>query len=547
MERNVVQNIIVGIGHRFVRKPIGHAAEEVQPTGSDQGEQQLSLTHVNYEPRELQRHKLYIQSYELPRAVAETLTDKEKIILDASVKAAEGWASVYNAQVGDGSEGADLYPKGVSKRRIARAAATDPELLDHYSVVRINDFGEFVSVPMHEEYSQIIAEKGVIRELETIAIEAARIGDHFTTMWARLKKQELTTGDHKKGDQARYERDDEPKVELVLGFFDNDLDRLFGEKYAAEGWVDVKDEQLTRLAIEFVEDFTKFSSERSGIEPPKIKPRVGHTVIKVGLAAFQDWTGNSHPCQPEWRKESGSKFTISKPDFEDNLRGKWLPAFKEVIDPDRRVGVGNSLVRVAAFKKLLAHEISHSDIPEDLIGRLGEDVGPAIKELYCDLNGLINYAGVQGIASGSLDKEWEVALGLALAEGILEYKAYQKDNSRVLYYVSTSTIKTYFQREKAIKEEDGRITWGNSRTVLLHLGSLHSQVEFIMRNGTKQQGENFFYENFDADAYKDLSRKRLDRTPFQFSRTVRVADLNTEGPITQSVDDFKSQIVTTNS
>lgn len=466
---------------------------------------------------EIKSFGLYARDFELPTALTERLTKNQKDLLDFYVGLARSVASLYNIQEGTGSR-ANFYPSSVPKREILRAAEKDSEILSHYTIVTKRQDGTLSPVPMHQAYARLIESKGIPQMLSEAAITAVKTGDTWSAMYLRAKKESLRTGNYEKSEEFWLTRSDEPLIDIVIGLYDTYTDKFLGVKYSWEAWAGVLDEPLTKDSQQFLNSFLDWWETEIGEKAPKVKLRIDQTRILSGQAEKYGWTANSLPCQPEWRRKFGSKFTIFKPVFEDKFNQKRLPAFRSVIHPNKRMGVSDNLIKTASLRRFIAHEISHSlGIPEDIEKRLRQFASP-IKELYCDLLALKGYPAITH-TSPMGRREQEVALATAFADGKLDYLDYSIAGRRPEYFIASSVFLKFCTDQGNVVIEDGNINWENSPKVYGEdIPALFSIVSKLVREGKESDAKSFFSRYFDPDIYHSVTNKGTINLPFNIPK-----------------------------
>lgn len=494
------------------------------PIGSQEGKsQQVSETD------ETGRPPLRTREFELRPAVSARLTKEEAQILNILVRAARRTANLYLLQEAK-EEGFDFYPPKITKSEVLKAAEEDSEIRSPYTIVRQTPDGSLEAVPMHTIYAIRLKQLNIPNYLREAANFAGRGRKRDISLQAylRAKARSLETGDYESSERIWLEREDEPKIDIVIGLYDTYTDKLLGAKYSWGAWVGVLDEKGTHDSQWFLDSFLNWWEQETGQHAPKVRMRVDHTRMLGGQAALYDWTGNSLPCQQEWRQKYGSKFTIFRPRFETDFKEKKLPAFRSLIDPSRRMGVPDSLVKTVSLRKHIGHETSHAlGVAPDLEIRLQEFAAP-IKELYCDLLALKGYFAIPGISM----RERELAFATFFADGVIEYANFHNEGKREEYYVAHAVPLKFCLKKGSIKVEDGRLTWEDPRQVMNDIILLlDEEVQKIQIEGGVKEAKNFFAEYYDDNTYGQLRRGEVP-IPHFLRRRSRRKTL----PKTQNVD-----------
>lgn len=459
----------------------------------------------------VRRSELYIRHFDLPAHIEDKLSSEQHKLLDLFEQAVGGIEAIFAHQVGD-SERAHFYAQGVSRTAIKNAAEQNPELLSPYTLVQRTTEGELRPIPMHEAYAGVIKRHGLLDALKEAAeLAKSGLGDMDLHLYLRAKANSFKSGDYEYSDQLWLEREDEPDIDILIGFYDTYTDRFLGRKYAAQAWVGVIDRELTEESQGFTDSFLTWWENDTGLERPRIKMRIDHTVIMAGQASEYRWSGNNEPPQPEWRKKHGSKFTFFLPNFEDKVRDDLIPAFRVLINGSQRSGVTDNMVRQVAMRKTIAHELSHSlGVAGELEERLQQFAAP-VKELYCDVLALKGYFGMEGINL----HEKEVAFASAFVEGIVEHDAFKQGKGREEYYVARSVLLKWCLKKGSVKiEEDNTLNWEDPRDVINDIINLYDVVNNLHKEGRIQNVEEFFGKYFDKKLFSRLVKNDLELPSF---------------------------------
>ncbi len=448
--------------------------------------------------QELPSYRRHIREFNLPPGVENDLDTHQRRTLAYLVRAARRWADIYALQESDDPR-EPFWPKGVTRKQIREAEQIDPEISSPYTIVKYDESGQLRARPMHEVYAQQIKELGIIRLLRDAANETGKgkNRDFKLQAYLRAKARSLETGDFKASERLWLEREDEPDVDIFLGFYDTYSDEFMNTKYAAEASIGILDRQATYDSQWFKNALLDWWEKETGIVAPRVNVRVDHTRIQAGQVAKYEWIGGSFPCQMDWRAEMGSKFIIWEPVFEEKFRHRKLPALREFIDPEKIQGITDSFTRVATLRKHIAHEIGHSLVPgKDIQKRLQNNTA-WIKELYCELLALIGYRAIKDISL----RESEVAMAMALADGYLEY---EDRRSRPEYHTASTILITHCLQSGSIRIEEGRYTWHETPLIFEDLSFLFSEVQEVLINGKRKNAQQLQDKYFNPSIYRPL-------------------------------------------
>ena len=80
------------------------------------------------------------------------LTSLEKKVLAKLIQAAESIAPIYLKQENRNNNGANFYPRDVTKQQIKEAAKENPDILSPYTMVEKGKKGKLVVIPYHIKF-----------------------------------------------------------------------------------------------------------------------------------------------------------------------------------------------------------------------------------------------------------------------------------------------------------------------------------------------------------------------------------------------------------
>jgi hypothetical protein len=141
----------------------------------------------------------------------------------------------FVAGIGPKPPGANFYPAGATAEQIEAAAASNPALKSHYTIVRRGEGGALVAVPYHEAFAaqhELAAAK--LREAATHAT------DPGLESYLELRAQALLTDEYRASDMAWMDMKTNP-IDVVIGPIESYEDQLLGLKTSHEAFVLIKD------------------------------------------------------------------------------------------------------------------------------------------------------------------------------------------------------------------------------------------------------------------------------------------------------------------
>lgn len=443
---------------------------------------------------EIGRKQLYTQEF-YSDEVRKKLREPEVLLLDEFIKVSRSIADLYTLQ-----KAVPFYPDKLSNQEFEKAAKENPQLRSPYTYIRRDANDNFIAIPIHEIFASQIKEKSIIDSLKKAADIAGGPGMRDAQMYSYLRSRAnaFQTGDWEQSEIFWLTMDQQPRVSIVIGPYDTYLDKQRGIKYAFQSWVDILNKDETEDAEKYKVQFLEKHHQKTGVKSPQIAVRVGDTIIMSGQAAEYKFSGNSLPCQPKLRQEFGSIFTIIKPNFDDQLGEKRIPAYRLTINTLKKSGVTDEQVASAFKKFILGHEICHSFTPLDANNRLGKST-QWVKELDCHLTSLvINF----DLAKSRREKE--IIFASFLANGYVEYQDYLKDKTREEYHLGYTIGQTYCSANRSLEIRNNSYYWEDIDKAADRVKKLQKVVHDILEKGYKRDAKKLSTTYFDDSIYKKL-------------------------------------------
>jgi len=441
--------------------------------------------------------KKALVDFDVPREALETL-DRFQIEVLAKLKTVVGRVESLFAMQESSDDKGKFYPEDASKAELNREAEINPAIDSPYPVVVRAEDGSLRTIPAHIYYGAAIKNKGIVKRLKEAAREAGKGKKRDSQFQTYLNKKAdaLENGDYKAAERAWLSMDHEPVVDLMFGLYDTYIDRFRHKKYAWSASVGVLNPELTAHSQWFTDKFLSWWEKDNGKEAPRVRVRIDHTRLYAGVPARMEFAAESYPCQPEWRKELGSKFIIFEPAFKDQLDHRWLHAFRDFIDPSKMQGITDAFVSTSALRLYTAHELGHSLETEEDFERF-QNEKDWLKELDCELEAIVGYREIEGVSK----KESEIAFALSLASGYMEFarRPRRKD-----YYKAFTQIPGYLIQEGILRIENGKFTWQNTEETFDALRKMRHQVKSLITNGRLRDVQVFDRNYFNQEIYNFL-------------------------------------------
>lgn len=420
------------------------------------------------------RSRLRIQPYEIP--ARQNLSKKDARLLNTTERALRAFAGVYAAQEDDRYPGANFYPPDASREQILEAAAKNPAILSPYTVVRRDRRGELYAIPYHEAY------KDEVKPVVALMRDASHITDDIPqSRYLLAVAGALDRGEHELAAKEWLGIGSEPTIDVLLGYYDRYTDKLLGRKFAAEGWTGILNHPATEHAQIVVDEIINFwmqeETQKVGVKRPRMKVRIDQTTLTAGQAARYDWVANNLPCQQNWRRKYGNKFTILQPNFEEKTIYERYPMLKRLVETERLPDFTPDEILHKALVYYFGHEVSHA-----LTRRIGDEerLGSSFatfSELICITRGLEFMNKLERLT----DSDKNLILSMHFAATVAEIQASRRGN-RMEYATAHKIIFNYLYEQGAISLKDGFVHWQNPDHILFPLTGFVGKLDNFATN-----------------------------------------------------------------
>jgi hypothetical protein len=287
-------------------------------------------------------------------------------------------------EVGPRPEGANLYPKDITKPEFLAAVAKGPpahadSLKDLYTLVRRAPDGSLIAVPYHEAF----------KDQNTIASNklraaAALAEDPGLKKYLELRSKALLDDNYQPSDLAWMDMKNNT-LDIVIGPIETYEDGLFGYKAANEAYVLIKDKSWSqRLA--------KYSSMLPALQrglpvPDKYKQEKPGTDSDLNAYDAVYYAGQANagaktiainlPNDEEVQLKKGTRRLQLKNVMQAKFDKIMMPIAKQLIADDQLPMLNFN----AFFENTMFHEVAHGLGIKNVLGGKGT-VRLALKERY---------------------------------------------------------------------------------------------------------------------------------------------------------------------
>jgi hypothetical protein len=258
-------------------------------------------------------------------------------------------------------EGANLYPRDVTKEEFERAVAAGGARADSlkslYTLVRRDAQGRLVAVPYHVAWAAPLQ-----RAAARLRAAAALAEDPGLKRYLELRAQALVTDDFQPSDLAWMDMKNNT-LDVVIGPIETYEDALYGYKAANEAYVLVKDREWSRRLAHYVQLLPALQRGIPVAEELKRETPGSDSDLNAYDAVFYAGQANAGaktiainlPNDEEVQLQKGTRRLQLKNAMRAKFDAIMLPIGRELVVPDQ---VPN-LTFDAFFENTMFHEVAH--------------------------------------------------------------------------------------------------------------------------------------------------------------------------------------------
>lgn len=433
----------------------------------------------------------------------ETLSDKEKLILDKLTRACELVAPLYAQQKNPAYEGANFYSQDATREEIQEAAKKNPLLLHPYTFVERDRRGGLRAVPFCVKF------KKELKEIAQLIGEAAKLSeDKEFAQYLQEMARALLKNDYGRN-EILWVAKGPFRFNFIIGPIERYLDRLFFRKCAYQAWLGISDEPKTSEGEQFKKIILagrrKILTNTAKVDLPKLGVEINKTACFAGLIADNMFTGTNLPNDTNLMEKHGSKLTIFDSSLSLNLKQKNLPIFRRIFNKNLQEYFSEEELRLGLLRCVLLHEISHSIIRY-------RDAEERLKELFPIFDELLAY--VLGIKSCGLlilknaleQKELEAIMSVFLARNFRYWMGAKKNPGRIQYAIGAAIAQNFFTKEGALGEENGFCV-PDFVKLFISIDHLSRVVEYYLSSGDYEEAKRFVDEHDSLEIFEQFSSK----------------------------------------
>lgn len=426
------------------------------------------------------------------------LSQKEKVLFDKLMNAAELIQPLYLRQKNSEYLGANFYAHDASKEEIEKAAEKNPAILDPYTFVERDKSGKLLAIPFHVKFAK------ELQPISKLLEEAAELSDNKNfSVYLKKLAQSLLNGNYEES-EIFWLTTEIFKFGFVIGPIERYLDKLFFVKCAYQSWLGILDEKGTteanRLKDAILVGRRKILPGSEKIDVSKLDVRIDETAIFSGLIADFLFTGTNLPNDIGLVEKYGSNITIFKTSLDLRFRENHLPIFQAVFDKNLQKLYSEKELFEASLRCIILHEISHSVIHyRDAEKRL-KDLFPVFDELFAYILG-IKGCGTLLLKGALTQKELEAILIMHICRNFTWWLDSIKKPDVSHYAKGAAMTINYFLQERAIKVERG-ISWPDFAKLCICIDHLSRLLEYHLALGSYEEAKRFVKEYGSFDIFK---------------------------------------------
>lgn len=415
------------------------------------------------------------------------LSDSEKAVLKLLVEAGKLIAPIYLEQENQLKINGNFYPKGVTKEEVEKAAKKDPSILSPYTVVeKVN--GQLKAIPYHVKYANLlipIADK---------LSEASKLTENKDfARFLRLKAKALLDGSYDEPVAAWFKM--KPYVlDITIGPFEHNDDRLFFAKAPYQCWVGVINPERTKL-LAYYKDIV-LSARRNALLPEErfenykaVRTKVDDVILFSGHMARTKFVGINMPVNIDWVAKYGSSVTLFNQVNDLRMKEQILPIFNKIFAAAFKKQFSEEDLRVGSISYVSLHELAHNDLYyKNAAKNLGDLLSP-IYELAATVLGF-RMAGSLLLKDIITSKQLESMIIAFICRNFYLAQKIKEDKSWMNYALGGIIFNNFMLESGALIQSKG-LTIPNFMKIFVSLQDLSSALEFLLSSGNRKNAEAF--------------------------------------------------------
>lgn len=415
------------------------------------------------------------------------LSANEKVVLKLLVEAGRLIAPIYLEQENQLEKNGNFYPKGVSKEEINKLAKKDPDILSPYTVVE-KVGKEIKAIPYHIQYASLL--KPIADKLN----KASELTENKNfAKFLKLKAKALLDGSYE--DPVAFWFKMKPYIlDITIGPFEHNDDRVFFNKAPYQCWVGVIDAEKTKK-LNYYKKIV-LSSRRQALLPDErfenykeVRAKIVDTILLSGHMARTRFVGINMPVNIDWVEKYGSEVTLFSQVNNLRMKEQILPTFNKIFSRVFREGFSEEDLRIGSISYVALHELAHNELYYKNASQKLQDLFSPINELSATVLGL-RMAGSLLLKDVISNKELESMIIAFICRNFYLAQKSKQDKSWVNYALGGVIFINFLMKSGAIKQLKG-LAIPNFMKIFVSIQDLSYALEFLLSQGTRKNAEAF--------------------------------------------------------
>ena len=405
-------------------------------------------------------------------------------------------------------DGANYYPRNVTKDEFGQAAESDASLRSQYTIVQRDSEGKLFATPYHEAFGTELA---AVAELLRQAAELAE--DSGFQRYLQLRATALETSDYQPSDLAWMDMRTNA-IDLVIGPIESYEDKLFGTKAAFEAYVLIKDRDWSAR-------LEKFSAMLPALQeglpvPAKYKAEEPGGGSQLNAYDVLYYAGDCNagaktiainlPNDEQVQLEKGSRRLQLKNAMRAKFDNILLPIADVLVAADQRAKISFD----AFFTNTMFHEVAHGlGIKNTLDGKRTvrealQETSSALEEAKADILGLHlvgRLAEAGEIPDGDIESNY-----ITFLAGIFRSVRFGASSA---HGIANTLSFNYFQRSEAFSRDSRTGTYRvNTEKMKIAVDALAGDIIQIQGDGVYERATEFLEQmgELSSNLQHDLAR-----------------------------------------
>ena len=292
--------------------------------------------------------------------------------------------------IGDKPEGANFYPKDMTKEEFEAADIKDKESI--YNFVRRDENGKLYSIPYHKQFENELA------QVSLLLIEASRLAeDEGLKKYLKLRAKALLDDNYQPSDLAWMDMKTNT-LDIVIGPIETYEDQMFGNKAAHEGYVLIKDQEWSAKLARFASFLPELQIGLPVDDAYKTETPGTDSDLNAYDVVFYAGDCNSGSKTIAINLPNDEEVQLQKGTRRLQLKNAMRAKFDKILVPISEVLIDESqrqhITFDAFFANTMFHEVAHGLVIKNTINGKGtvrtslKELSSALEEGKADVLGL---------------------------------------------------------------------------------------------------------------------------------------------------------------